>query len=141
MWVDCTATSAPASIALASCADDGNARPTKAEFVRRACTIQVAGNRKLQAAGRAAKPGTSEKQFVEEQFVPIAEKSLIAPLDALKTPEGDDQQVDAIVAAARQAVESLKANPKAIRAQPGSAEDPFHRFAQLAAAYGLRCPS
>ena len=37
-----------------------NARPTKAEFVRRACAIQVAGDTASSlAAGQAAKPGTS----------------------------------------------------------------------------------
>ena len=52
---------------LSACGDEGNARPTKAEFVKRACTIQVVGNRKLLAAGQAATPGTSEKQFVEDR--------------------------------------------------------------------------
>jgi hypothetical protein len=129
--------------ALPACGDDGggggSSAPTKAEFVRRACAIQVSAVRKLDAASRASGRSATARQFVHEQFAPIVESSLIRPLDALTPPEGDERELDAMIAAARQALVDLKAKPQSVTAEEGSAEDPFRRFNQLTNDYGLIC--
>ena len=145
-WISTAAIVLALTPALAACGDDDektstSSAPTKAQFIARTCAIEAAGNRKLEAAGQSFQHGTSEKQFVDEKVLPIAQTSLVEPLDALTPPQGDEQQVDAIIAAARQALADLKADPESIRAPQGSAKDPFRRFQELAAAYGLRCPS
>ena len=67
------------------------------------------------------------------------ERDLLDRIDALGAPKGDEDKVNAILDAGHQALARLKTHPLLIRAQPGSAKDPFRDLGRLAAAYGLRC--
>jgi hypothetical protein len=129
-------------IALPACGDGGApTAPEKSRFVRQACALKVNAVRELALARDALKPGVTAKEFVDEEVAPIFESSLIEPLDALTPPDGDEQEVDAIIAAARKALADLKARPESIGAEEESADDPFRRFNRLTNEYGLICPS
>jgi hypothetical protein len=117
-------------------------QPTKAEFVRQAQRICTAAARKLEAAGATfftTNQGGTEKKFVETKVTPIVEKDLIAKIDALPTPSGDEAKINAVLDALRQGLTTLRANPESIKAPSGSAKDPFHKSGELSKAYGLRC--
>jgi hypothetical protein len=116
--------------------------PTKAEFVRKAQRICTAAGRKLEAAGATyftANAGGTEKKFIETKVRPVIEKDLIAKIDALPAPSGDEAKINAVLDALRQGLTTLRANPKSIKAPTGSAKDPFRKAGEVAKAYGLRC--
>jgi hypothetical protein len=116
--------------------------PTKAEFVRKAQRICTAAGRKLEAAGAAyftANPGGTEKKFIETKVKPIIENDLIAKIDALPAPSGDEAKINAVLDALREGLTTLRADPESIKAASGSAKDPLRKAGQLAKAYGLRC--
>jgi hypothetical protein len=117
---------------------------SKDEFVQRSGEICTKANTKLEAAGReffksgsGAQP--TEAEFVDEKVVPILQKDLLDPIEALGAPKGDEKQIDAVLAAGRDGLNRLQKNPESIKAPPGSAKDPLRRFGQLAKAYGLTC--
>ena len=136
-----------AALAVAGCgggksSSEAQTLPTKAEFVRNAQRICAAAGRKLEAAGATyftANPGGTEKKFIETKVKPIVEKDLIAKVDALPTPSGDEAKINAFLDAMRQALTTLSANPESIKAASGSAKDPFRKAGEVAKAYGLRC--
>ena len=136
-----------ASLAVAGCGGGqsspaADTAPTKAEFVRKAQRICAAAGQKLEAAGATyftTNPGGTEKTFVETKVKPIVENDLIAKLDALPTPSGDEAKINAVLDALRGGLATLRANPESIKAPTGSARDPFQKSGKLARAYGLRC--
>lgn len=116
--------------------------PTKAEFVQKAQRICTAAGRKLEAAGAAyftTNPGGTEKKFIETKVKPIIQNDLIAKIDALPAPSGDEAKINAILDALRQGLTTLSADPESIKAASGSAKDPFRKAGEAAKAYGLRC--
>jgi hypothetical protein len=135
-----------AALAVAGCGGgtssaETQTQPTKAEFVRKAQRICAAAGRKLETAGATyfTDPGATEKKFIETKVKPILEKDLIAKIDALPTPSGDEAKINAVLDALRQGLTTLRANPESIKAASGSAKDPLGKAGQLAKAYGLRC--
>ena len=127
----------------AGCGGGANA-PTKDEFVKQVSEICSKANQKLGAAGqeffkKGSGPPPTEGQFVNQKVVPIFEQELIDPVDALTPPKGDQDEIDAILNAGRDALQRLKANPESLQAPSGSAKDPFLTFGKLAKSYGLKC--
>jgi ABC-type glycerol-3-phosphate transport system substrate-binding protein len=135
-----------AALAVAGCgggkSSKAQTQPTKAEFVRKAQRICTAAGRKLEAAGATfftTNPGGTEKKFVETKVTPIVEDDLIAKIDALPTPSGDEAKINAILDALRQGLTTLRTDPESIKAPSGSPKDPLRKAGELARAYGLRC--
>ena len=96
----------------------------------------------MEAAGATyftANSGGTEKQFIETKVKPIVENELIAKIDALPTPSGDEAKINAVLNALRRGLSTLSANPESIKAPTGSAKDPFRKAGEVAKAYGLRC--
>ncbi len=120
----------------------GDKAPTKSAFVEQAGKICASAGQKLEAAGKSyfsSHPGATEAQFVRARVVPIVTKDLIDPIDALTTPKGDEDEVDGILNAGRNALKKLEQNPELIRAPAGSPKDPFLQFGRRATQYGLKC--
>jgi hypothetical protein len=136
-----------AALVVAGCgggrsSSETQAQPTKAEFVRKAQRICTAAGRKLEAAGAAyftTNAGGTEKTFIATKVKPIVENDLIAKIDALPTPAGDEAKVNAVLDALREGLATLSTNPQSIKAPSGSPKDPFRKAGQTAKAYGLRC--
>jgi hypothetical protein len=59
----------------------------------------------------------------------------VAGIEALPAPSGDTEQVDAIVSAAQQGLDELKADPSLITAE--GQDNPFAEANKLAKQYGL----
>ena len=133
------------TIALAACGDDDNASepkaPTKAQFVRRVCAIELAANRRLQAAGRVFKRGTSEKQFVNAKVAPIFQNSVIEPLDALTPPEGDGAAGRRDGRRRAAGARGPEGEPELDQGPAGQRRGPVPPFGQSRWRNGLRCPS
>lgn len=112
--------------------------PTKAEFLQKGNAICDAANAQLQADFEAL--GTNQptqaqlEQVVADKLVPSVEGQ-IADLRALGAPDGDEDQVKAILDAAGAGIAKVKADP-ALIASNGS-HDPLKESNELANAYGL----
>jgi hypothetical protein len=112
---------------------------SKNEFVSKANSTCTQAIRKLGAALFNGGLRRTDSDVVNKDVIPILERNLIDPIDALGAPKGDEDKVDAMLAAGKQAAASLKRNPHLIRAVGGPG-DPFLKFQRLARAYGLnRC--
>ena len=72
--------------------------------------------------------------FFSETLVPMA-KDEAAQIDALAAPEGDEEEVDAIVTALNDAIAVVESDPEAAVA---AEDDPFEEYQTLAADYGLQ---
>lgn len=111
---------------------------TKEEFVTQANQICADGNETIDAAVGDAFSGGQPSQEETEQFVTgsviPAIQAQVDGLRALGAPEGDEEQVDAILDAADQGIEEAQADPASFIAGGG---DPFVEANQLAADYGL----
>src|SRR3712207_254916 len=103
---------AVAALAASGCGDDdnddggsgggGGEALTKAEFLEQGNKVCAEGNRELDAAFADLGPGTGPEEieaFATETLVPNIEEQ-IAGLRELTPPEGDEAEVEAILAAA-----------------------------------------
>jgi len=72
--------------------------------------------------------------FFSETVVPSYE-DLAAQLDALGAPEGDEEEVDAIITALNDGIAVVESDPEAAVA---SEDDPFEEYQTLAEDYGLQ---
>lgn len=116
--------------------------PTKAAFLKRAnaiCERRVKGNQV--AAGKifngANKPTKDTlPRFVSERILPSSRKEIDA-IRKLDPPEGDEDQVKAILDSADSAIDKVEANPKLVVALGGS-KDPFAESNKLSRDYGLK---
>jgi hypothetical protein len=133
---------AVATVALlaAGCGgDDEEAEPlTTEEFITQADEICATSTDEFDAAleelGAGGQPSDEEAAtFISETLVPNA-KDQAAQIDALAAPEGDEEEVDAIVTALNDAVAEGESDPEAVIA---SEDDPFDEFETLAEDYGL----
>jgi hypothetical protein len=141
----CTAVVAIA-FGAAGCGDDETstessstaASITKEEFLTQANEICAAGNKEIDAGAQEAfsggKPSKADiEQFATETLLPSVE-SQVEEIRALGVPAGDEDQVNAILDAADQAVEETKADPTLAASESG---DPFAEANKLANDYGL----
>ncbi len=131
----------------AGCGSDGNddassstgteasAALTKAEFVTQADAICQQGNDELDAATASFDKNTSQAEFeafATDTLAPNVQ-SQVDQIDALVPPAADQEQVDAILSAAQDGVDQIKADPGAL--ENG---DPLAKANKLAADYGLK---
>ncbi len=122
----------------AGCGGDSAPAPTKDEFVAQANEICLEGDKELRAASQdlaaEGRPSDEEiNQFISDEVVPNIEDQA-AQIRDLGAPEGDEDQVNAIVDALDQAVEETKADPGGVSGGSGT---PFDEVNQLAQDYGL----
>ena len=110
---------------------------TKEQFLTQGNAICAAGNAELEAEGEtlgtAPTPGEIE-DFALEELVPNIQNQ-IDELRGLTPPEGDEEEVEAILAAAEEGVAAIEENPASAFDDGGA--DPFAQANELAADYGL----
>jgi hypothetical protein len=119
----------------------GSDAPTKAEFVKEGNAIcQQAGKRKNSAILAYLKENQQSKptQALEEKLVTDIAlppfQTMSEELRELGTPSGDEDDVEAIIAAFEGTIENVEANPVAALT---SSDDLFSKANELAADYGL----
>jgi hypothetical protein len=140
------------AVGLAACGDDddsGSAATTtttaltKPEFIREANRICKQQDNKIERASQqffADAPNDREPppqevaQFGKKTIFPAIQDQ-IDRVGALGAPEGDEDQVKAMLDAARSGLANLEANPNQL--EKGGAASAFEEFQKLAGAYGL----
>ena len=132
-----------AVLGLSACWGSKKTAPTKSAFLRASSAICKKTNGTLAAAGSSFFSGSSgatktEADFVKQKVHPIFEVALNR-IEGLGAPQGDEDKVKAIVTAGRAALDKLQAHPLLLRADAGSARDPFRDFGRLSQAYGITC--
>jgi hypothetical protein len=114
---------------------------TKEEFIVEADAVCKAGDQKIDAGaqetfGGGGNPGKAEQEaFVVEVVIPSIQEQ-VDGIAALTPPEGDEDEVAAIVDAAQAAVDQIEEDPSALTGG-GSGPDPFAEANKLAKEYGL----
>jgi hypothetical protein len=113
---------------------------SKEAFVKAADGVCAQGDKEIQReAARTFGNGQPSKQeqedFVTGTVLPNIEAQ-INGIRALTPPEGDEDQVNAILDAAQQAVDESMDDPSALT-QGGGGSDPFAEANELATDYGL----
>lgn len=110
---------------------------TQAEFITQADAICKAGNATIDAAATAVgdNPSAADIElFVTSAVIPGVQAQHDS-IDALGAPEGDEDQIAALLAALQTGIDNLTADPGAITTAEGS---PFAEANQLASDYGLQ---
>jgi hypothetical protein len=134
-----TTTSSPTTTAGATGATGATGEPlSKDEFITQADAICKAGDKKIDAAAQETFSGgqpsqAEQEQFVTEDVVPNIQEQ-IDGLRALTPPEGDEEEVSAILDSAQDAIDQTEADPGALTE---GGDDPFSEANQLAEEYGL----
>ena len=138
-----TAAALAMAIALAACGggDESSTTPealTKDEFIAQADEICATATDEFDAAleelSAGGQPSDEEvATFFSETLVPLG-KDEAAQIDALAAPEGDEEEVDAIVTALNDAIAEVESDPEAAIA---AEDDPFEQYGTLAEDYGL----
>lgn len=111
---------------------------TKDEFVTQANQICAEGNKTIDAAGKATFSGGKPTQadilaFWSDTLIPSVTDQ-VAQIKALGIPAGDEDQVNALLAAVDA---DLTAAQKEVDSGTVSNQDPFADANKLAGAYGL----
>jgi hypothetical protein len=118
----------------------GGEPPSKEEFIVEADAICKQGDREINQAGRETFGEEQPSQEEQEQFVTATVlPNIQGQLDgirALTPPEGDEDEVAAILEAAQTAVDEAEQDPSALT-QAGGGSDPFAEANRLAQDYGL----
>ena len=128
-----------AMVACGSSSSDDNA-PSKAEFVKQADAICKKGNQEINQAAKKvfttkAQPSKAEfEKFANETLIPSVQKQ-VDGVDGLTPPKGDEDQVQAIVDAANQAIAKAKQDPTLMESNK---TDPLLKANKLAKDYGLK---
>jgi hypothetical protein len=111
---------------------------SKEEFLKRGNQICTGGEKHILAAEEkqlGENPSQAEvNKFATKTAIPTLQFE-IAGLQALPPPSGDEAQVQAIISAAQQGLDKLKADPSLIAA--GGQDNPFAEANKLAKQYGL----
>ena len=108
---------------------------SKTEFVAQAEEICSEGNKELESAAEefSAQPSQEEiTQFAEDELVPNLQQQH-DDIAALGAPEGDEDQVQAILDSLQQGIDAVEEDPASLL----SSDDPFSEASDLAEAYGL----
>ncbi len=133
-------TSPPTTTAGATGATGATGEPlSKDEFITEADAICKAGDKKIDAAAQETFSGggqpsqAEQEQFVTEDVVPNIQEQ-IDGLRALTPPEGDEDEVSAILDSAQDAIDQTESDPGALTE---GGDDPFSEANQLAEEYGL----
>jgi hypothetical protein len=118
--------------------DSSTTALSKDEFVTQANQICADGNDKVDAAAKdvfsSGQPSQDDvNSFVTDTVIPNIQDQ-IDQIRALGIPEGDEDQVNAILDSAQSDIDAAKEDPTIISDAKG---DPFKETNKLAAAYGL----
>lgn len=122
------------SLIMGGCgSSDGEAALSKAEFLLDANAIcATAGDVDPgRALGRHPSP-TEIARFVRGVVVPTIQDE-VDGIRALIPPQGDEEEISAILDSAQAAIDEVQAHPGAVNARP----NPFRESTRLAHAYGL----
>jgi hypothetical protein len=111
---------------------------SKDEFVTQANQICADGNKEIDAAGSelfsGGQPSKEEQdQFITETVLPSISDQ-VDQIEALGAPEGDEDQVNAIIESARSDLDAAEADPSILT---GGGADPFADTNKLLNDYGL----
>jgi hypothetical protein len=110
--------------------------PTKDEFVQQADAICAAGNEELSTAADALGEAPTQEEiegFASDTMVPNLQGQH-DDIEALGAPEGDEDDVQAILDALQTGIDALTADPSLIT----SSDDPLADATDLAQTYGLQ---
>jgi hypothetical protein len=114
---------------------------SKEQFILSADQICARGDQEIEkAAGEVFQQGQQpsreeQEQFITDTVLPNVQQQ-IDGIRALPAPEGDEDQVTAILDAAQEAIDTGEADPAALTGQ--GADDPFAEANKLAEDYGLK---
>jgi hypothetical protein len=111
---------------------------TKAEFIKQADEICASGDKTIDEAFKDLGSGQPSDQEAEQVITDTVVPEVQGEIDgirALTPPEGDEDEVTAILDAAQSAVDQAKEDPSLLTQQ---GEDPFQEANQLAKEYGLK---
>lgn len=128
------------AFAVAGCGSDDSSSDstiTKSEFITQANEICASSNKAIDTASEDAfssnQPSDAEiESFVNETVIPEVETQLTGIRD-LGTPEGEEDQVNAILDAVDSALEESKVDPTSLVGE----SDPFAEANKLSEEYGL----
>lgn len=116
--------------------DEKAAEPlSKADFVTQADEICADGNAEIEAEAEAFPDEPSEEeiaQFADDILIPNIQGQH-DDIDALGAPEGDEDDVQAVLDALQEGIDAVEADPNTLL----SSDDPFTEANDLAGAYGL----
>lgn len=108
---------------------DSTATVTKAQFVKEANAICEQANKvQLAAAAIGEKQGKTRAELISQALIPIQTQA--EEVGKLDPPQGDQQQIDAIV-------KGLEDGVKVVEADPTAFESAFTKVDKLAVKYGL----
>jgi len=127
--------------------DDDSSALTKAEFVKQGNAICAKGNKEIEGEfeGFAKEHNLSGDKEPSKEVLGEAAEDIVIPsvnvqveeLRELEAPSGEEDQVDEILTAAEEALETGEEDPVALTNED---EDPFAKANKLAQDYGLaRC--
>ncbi len=132
------------ALVVVGCGSSDSAPPiTKAEFIKKADAACKKGEEQIQAdfavyvkEHENGKTPTKDRyaELVETILVPNATQE-VEDIDALGAPNGDEEQVDAMLTAFEEAVQIAEDEPQAVIKD---SEKVFSKSSKLAKAYGLK---
>jgi hypothetical protein len=113
---------------------------TKDQFIQQADAICKQGNETIDAAASQVFGGQQPtaaqiEQFANETAIPAIQEELDG-ISALTPPAGDEDEVQAILAAVGQGLDAVKQDPQQLAASDNAG--PFAEANQLAQDYGLK---
>jgi hypothetical protein len=135
-------------LVAAGCGDDdddgdGGDAPTKEEFIAEADQICSDGDAEIEAAaeetfGESDQPPTAaeQEQFAADEVIPNIQEQ-VDGIDELTPPEGDEDQIQAIVDSAQEDLDAGAEDPSLFTEQ-GGGEEPLAEASRLAQEYGMK---
>jgi hypothetical protein len=127
-----------AALVAAGCGGDDEEAPTKEEFITQADQICTDGDQQINEEAEnvfEGQPSKAEQQaFIEDTVIPETQAQIDGIRD-LTPPEGDEDEITAIVDAADQGIDEIEADPAALT-QRG--DNPLAEASQLASEYGMK---
>lgn len=120
----------------AGCGDDEESL-TKAEFIEQADAICAAGNEELNSLdsdfGAGKSPAEIVDSFVSEELIPVL-RAEHDEIEALGAPEGDEAEVENLLASLQEAIDAAEEDPMAFVIS----DDAFAAADKAAEDYGLK---
>jgi hypothetical protein len=120
--------------------DAATEAPSKGEFIKQADQICAQGDKEIEQAagdvfGQGQQPSQQEEdRFITKTVIPNVQQQ-VDDVRALTPPEGDEQQVAAILDSAQKGIDAVEEDPSVLTRGGG---DPFAESDRLASDYGLK---
>ena len=136
---------AAAAFAISACG--GDSAPSKTEFIEEADEICADASQRAEQIARAGfsdpqNPTAEEVLAIVEQLIPL-QRETIADVRALEKPEGEEDEIDALLAQSDAATDSAEQEidtPQealAVVQASDTPQDPFYEANQALAEYGF----